>query len=1089
MLVDLCVSNNQPLLQTKLMQRNSYALLLFVLVFLLSSLAAQATTDKYRLVWRNNPATTACIGWNQVSGSNPVVYYGTTDQGTNWSAYPNSQAVSRSVSYAGMNNRFARLSGLQPNTAYYFVIRDSEGTSARMWFKTAPDTNTERLSILAGGDSRNNRTPRQNANRLVAKLRPHVVMFGGDFTDNGSNTQWSNWFDDWQLTIGSDGRIIPLIPARGNHESSNGMVQNLFDVESSNIYYAYNIGGDLLRVYTLNTEISISGNQTTWLSSDLQANAGSVTWKFAQYHKPMRPHVSGKSEGNNQYNNWASLFYQHGVKLVVECDAHTVKTTWPVVPSTGSGSDEGFIRDDANGTVYVGEGCWGAPLRSNDDNKNWTRNSGSFNQIKWVFVGQDRVEVRTLRTDNASQVGQVSDSDIFTAPSNLDIWSPGNGPVVTINNANVSAPEVSLTSPVAGASYASGGSMNLSATASDADGSVQKVDFLINGSIVATDQSSPYSATYTFPTDGSYEVKARATDNDGNTSESATVTVISGTVAQSIDIRINSGGDDVEENANGSMYTNSSDIELVADGSRGNQTIGLLFRSLGIPQGATITNAYIQFTVDETSTESTSLSIRAQDTDNAAVFGTGSYNVSNRSKTSAAVSWNPSSWSSVGAAGSTQRTPEIKNVVQEVVSRQGWSTGSNLAIIITGSGRRTAEAYEGSSAGAALLHVEYIAGGTAPPANQSPTVAITNPANNSSYSSLTTLTIAANAGDVDGSVAKVDFFVDGALVGTDASAPYSTSWTIPAYGDYVLTARATDNEGAGTTSSAIAISAAQAGPVTGSATVSIISDNDDVEERQNGYMYFNSSDLELVYDTYQSAGNQTVGLRFRGLDIPQGATITNAYLQFTADETNSAACNLTIRAEDVNNSAAFTSAYYNLSGRNRTSASVNWSPAAWTSVNQRSNAQRSPDLSAVVQEVTSRSGWSAGNNFTIIITGTGKRTADSYKGGSTKAATLHVEYSVSAARAGILEITNLQPKMETYPNPAADILHVRLQGVQGAGLFRLLNMAGKECWSAYYPDLTTTELSLDFEDVEHGVYILQLETSQGEVIRQKILKQ
>ena len=1071
------------------MLRSTYAFSLVLVLVLLTSLVAQAATEKYRLIWRTNPATTACIGWNQVSGSGAVVYYGTTDNGTNWSAYPNSQAVSRSVSYVGMNNQFARLTGLQPNTAYYFVIRDSEGTSARMWFKTAPNTNTERLSILAGGDSRNNRTPRQNANRLVAKLRPHAVMFGGDFTDSGTNTQWSNWFDDWQLTIGTDGRIIPLIPARGNHESSNAVVQNLFDVESSDIYYALNIGGDLLRVYTLNTEISISGNQTTWLSNDLQSNAGGMTWKFAQYHKPMRPHVSSKSEGTNQYNNWAPLFYKHGVKLVVECDAHTVKTTWPVIPSTGGGSDEGFVRDDANGTIYVGEGCWGAPIRSNDDDKTWTRNSGSFNQIKWIFVSQDRVEVRTLRTDNATQVGQVNDSDIFRAPVNLDIWNPNNGAVVTINNATVLAPDVTLTSPADGASYGSGASLTLSATASDADGSVSKVEFFVNGSLYASDASAPYSVSYTFPADGAYEIKARATDNEGNTKDAQTATVISGTVAKSIDVRISAGGDDVEENANGSMYSNSSDIELVADGSRGNQTIGLLFRSLGIPQGATITRAYIRFTVDEATTETTSLSIRAQDADNAAGFGTGAYDVSNRVKTSAVVSWNPVSWSSVGASGTDQRTPELKSVVQEVVSRAGWSASSNMAFIIAGSGRRTAEAYEGAAGSAALLHVEYTAGGGIdPPANQVPTVAITSPANGSSYTSLSTISIAANASDADGSVSKVEFFVDGGLVGTDTAAPYSINWSIPAYGSYALTARATDDEGAIKTSSAINIQATQPGPVSGSIAVSIVSGNDDVEERQDGYMYFNSSDLELVYDTYQSAGNQTVGLRFLGLAIPQGATITSAYVQFSADETNSAACNVTFRAEDVNSSSAFTSASHNLSGRNMTSASVNWAPAAWTSVNERGTAQKSPNLSAVVQEVVSRAGWSAGNNLTLVITGTGKRTADSYEGGSAKAATLYIDYTLPASRTAFETLTKIQPGMEPYPNPVTDLLRVKLRGVHGSGSLRLINMAGKECWSAWYANLDTDLVHVNMDKLDLGVYILQLETSDGALIQQKIIK-
>ena len=391
------------------MYNKIYTTTLFVLLFVgtLGTSITKAANDKYRLTLRDNPATTIVIGWNQISGQTPTVYYGTTDHGTNWAAYTNNQVADRIVSYKGMNNHFCRLSGLQPNTAYYFVIRDSEGTSSRFWFKTAPDLPTERLSLIAGGDSRNNRVPRVNANKIVAKLRPHAVLFGGDYTSSGSNSQWINWFDDWQHTIGTDGRMIPIVGARGNHESSNNDLVNLFDVPGAEVYFALTFGNGLIRAYTLNTEISIGGNQTTWLGNDLSANQ-SVTWKIAQYHKPVRPHVSSKSEGNNQYNYWVPLFEQHGVNLVVECDAHTVKSTWPIVQSTGSGSDEGFIRDDANGIVYTGEGCWGAPLRGNNDDKTWTRNSDMFNQIKWVFVDQAKMEVRTIQVDNADNVGTVS---------------------------------------------------------------------------------------------------------------------------------------------------------------------------------------------------------------------------------------------------------------------------------------------------------------------------------------------------------------------------------------------------------------------------------------------------------------------------------------------------------------------------------------------------------------------------------------------------------------------------------------------------------------------------------------------------------
>lgn len=403
------------------------------ILLLISLLSATlfAKNSRYRTMFREDPSSSIVIGWDQVSGTNPIVYFGATDYQNDYSKYPSQKKPDRIINHKGMNNHFTRLTGLKPNTVYFFVIKDSEGTSERYSFKTCPNTSTERLSFIAGGDSRNNATPRQNANKLVAKLRPHAVFFGGDMTNGDTKSEWIEWMNDWQLSIGTDGRITPLVVARGNHERSNESIFNLFDTPSENIYYALNFGGDLVRTYTLNSEISIAGNQTQWLKQDLDKNP-SPKWKMVQYHKPMRPHVKHKSEGNGQYQQWAPLFTKHNVKLVVECDAHTVKTTWPIVATSEDGNDEGFVRDDKNGTVYVGEGCWGAPLRGNNDNKSWTRDSGKFNQFKWIFIDQNKIEVRTIDVNNADQVGSVSDYNIFIAPENLNIWTPSNGAVVTI---------------------------------------------------------------------------------------------------------------------------------------------------------------------------------------------------------------------------------------------------------------------------------------------------------------------------------------------------------------------------------------------------------------------------------------------------------------------------------------------------------------------------------------------------------------------------------------------------------------------------------------------------------------------------------
>ncbi len=397
---------------------------------------ANAATDRYRCMWRDDPATTMVIGWDQVSGTSPSVLYDVVDNGQRAALYKNTARPSFVIPAKGMNNHFVRLTGLKPNTVYYFIIKDSEGVSKRFSFQTAPSDPNSRISIIAGGDSRNHREARQDANRLVSKLRPHLVMFNGDMTGGDTAPEWREWFDDWQLTIGSDGRLFPLIVARGNHESSNKPLIELFDVKQPDVYYALNLGGSLIRVYTLNTMIPAGGAQRTWLETDLKTQGTQATWRIAQYHHAIRPHHADKTEKDDLLLNWATFFAKYRMNLAVESDSHVTKATWPVRPSNESGSDEGFIRDDDNGTVYVGEGGWGAPLRENNDDKSWTRNSDSFNHFNWIFADGQKIEIRTIKTDGSNKVKEVDHKNIFSPPVGLVVWTPSNGDVITIRNKN-----------------------------------------------------------------------------------------------------------------------------------------------------------------------------------------------------------------------------------------------------------------------------------------------------------------------------------------------------------------------------------------------------------------------------------------------------------------------------------------------------------------------------------------------------------------------------------------------------------------------------------------------------------------------------
>ena len=105
------------------------------------------------------------------------------------------------------------------------------------------------------------------------------------------------------------------------------------------------------------------------------------------------------------------------------------------------------------------------------------------------------------------------------------------------------------------------------------------------------------------------------------------------------------------------------------------------------------------------------MTIQGENADNAGAFISASGNISARARTQAAVQWSPLPWSTVGEAGPDQKTPDLSAIVQEIVNRAGWSNGNSLAIIVTGTGERTAESYNGDSNAAPLLHIEFLTGG------------------------------------------------------------------------------------------------------------------------------------------------------------------------------------------------------------------------------------------------------------------------------------------------------------------------------------------------------------------------------------------
>ncbi|MBA55186.1 MAG: hypothetical protein CMK89_12095 [Pseudomonadales bacterium] len=213
--------------------------------------------------------------------------------------------------------------------------------------------------------------------------------------------------------------------------------------------------------------------------------------------------VSGFWLQYSQYVNNKFILTMHDIDSTNSTAFRAVSTTTPVVGQwyhiTGvrdqqAGTMKIYVNGQlegttayaggwaSNGSLNVGRGRWGAP---ND----------------WVAGAVDEVSVFTQA---------LTDADVFEL---YDTSIP-----------NV-LPAVVLSSPTANAQFDLGTSVTLAATASDSDGSIERVEFYNGTTLLNTDVSQPYSYTWVNPAEGSYSLTAVAYDNDGDASTSDPVSI------------------------------------------------------------------------------------------------------------------------------------------------------------------------------------------------------------------------------------------------------------------------------------------------------------------------------------------------------------------------------------------------------------------------------------------------------------------------------------------------------------------------------------------------------------------------------------
>ncbi len=385
------------------------------------------------------------------------------------------------------------------------------------------------------------------------------------------------------------------------------------------------------------------------------------------------------------------------------------------------------------------------------------------------------------------------------------------------------SPTVSLVTSTGNMSV--GGTALLTASAADADGSVTKVEFFEGTSLIGTATTSPFTSTFSPIAKGNFAFKAIATDNKGAKTTSNTVTIF---------VASTGGGNQpptVSLAASPTSVASGAVSVLTATAADSDGTVAkvLFFDGASLLGQATTAPFKINFTSGIAGPHS--ITAIAYDNKDATT-------TSNSVTVTVSTSTNKSPTVSLAASPTTVATGVTSTLTATAADSDGsiskvvfYNGATMLGQVTTapytyafssataGTFTLTAIAFDNLNAQTTSSGVVVTVNTGGGGANKAPTVSLAASPMTVTVGSSTTLT--ATAADSDGSISNVVFMNGTTVLSTDATAPYSFVWTPAAAGTFSLTAVATDNLGAKTTSTAITVTASTATATSGLPRISL----------------------------------------------------------------------------------------------------------------------------------------------------------------------------------------------------------------------------------------------------------------------------
>jgi len=367
--------------------------------------------------------------------------------------------------------------------------------------------------------------------------------------------------------------------------------------------------------------------------------------------------------------------------------------------------------------------------------------------------------------------------------------------IVTVLPAGNQRPVVKITSPAANAILTAQTTINVTATAIDADGTIRDVTFSSSGSSVTiTDATSPYTASFYIESPGIHEIIAIATDNEG----AIGIDTIRIQINQRPVVQITSPADN-------SVFTVPATINVTAIATDADGTISDV--SFYGPRGS-VTDATSPYSGSFTIATPGTYEILAIARDN---HGASSFLDTVIVTVLPAANQNPVVSITSPSENSVFTGPARINVTATATDTDGTirdvtfsSTGSsvtvkdatspyNATLVIETPGIHEIYAVATDNNGGIGIDTIRVR------INQRPEITITSPSDNSEFTAPAIINVTATATDADGTIREVWFGTGVQQLVRDVSSPYSGSLTIATPGVYEIYASAIDNDGGGWT--------------------------------------------------------------------------------------------------------------------------------------------------------------------------------------------------------------------------------------------------------------------------------------------------